>query len=109
MELVSPDGFEPSAIGLKVRCSTAELWAPDGGHLVLPEGASDYKRSRVPEIGACGAGPWARKSARMSERRRSTRVEVHLTARYSSDAVSLAGVVSSLSRAGMFLRTDYLD
>jgi uncharacterized protein (TIGR02266 family) len=45
----------------------------------------------------------------MPERRRAHRLEVHLPVRYCSDAVTLAGVASSLSRGGMFLRTDFLD
>lgn len=45
----------------------------------------------------------------MSERRHAHRVQVSLTVRYISDDVALSGVVSSLSRTGMFLRSDYLD
>jgi uncharacterized protein (TIGR02266 family) len=45
----------------------------------------------------------------LPERRLAHRLEVHLSVRYSSDSVTLSGIASSLSRNGMFLRTDYLD
>lgn len=45
----------------------------------------------------------------MSERRGAQRMDVHLTAQYSSDAVSLSGWVANLSRHGLFLRSEFLD
>jgi c-di-GMP-binding flagellar brake protein YcgR len=45
----------------------------------------------------------------MSDRRGAQRIDVHLTARYSSDSVSLSGWVANLSRHGLFLRSDFLD
>ncbi len=45
----------------------------------------------------------------MAERREAERVDVHLTARYNSEAVTLSGHVANLSRHGLFLRSDFLD
>ncbi len=45
----------------------------------------------------------------MSERRDAQRIDVHLTARYNSEAVTLSGWVANLSRHGMFLRSEFLD
>ena len=45
----------------------------------------------------------------MSDRRRAQRIDVHLTARYSSESVSLSGWVENLSRRGLFLRSEFLD
>lgn len=45
----------------------------------------------------------------MSDRRGAHRIDVHLTARYSSDSVSLSGQVANLSRHGLFLRSEFLD
>jgi uncharacterized protein (TIGR02266 family) len=44
-----------------------------------------------------------------SDRRVAQRLEVHLTARYSSGAISLSGWVANLSRHGLFLRSEFLD
>lgn len=45
----------------------------------------------------------------MNDRRGAQRIDVHLTARYSSDSVSLSGWVANLSRHGLFLRSEFLD
>jgi hypothetical protein len=45
----------------------------------------------------------------MNERRLAHRLEVHLPARYSSQSASMSGVVSSLSRSGLFLCSDFLE
>jgi uncharacterized protein (TIGR02266 family) len=45
----------------------------------------------------------------MSDRRGAQRIDVHLTARYSSDSVSLSGWIANLSRHGLFLRSEFLD
>jgi uncharacterized protein (TIGR02266 family) len=44
-----------------------------------------------------------------ADRRVAQRLEVHLTARYSSGAISLSGWVANLSRHGLFLRSEFLD
>ena len=45
----------------------------------------------------------------MGERRDAERIDVHLTARYNSEAVTFSGHVANLSRHGLFLRSDFLD
>ncbi len=45
----------------------------------------------------------------MSERRNAKRIDVHLTARYHSEAVTLSGRIANLSRHGLFLRSEFLD
>ncbi len=45
----------------------------------------------------------------MPEKRAAHRIEVHLRACYRSSQTVIEGVVSDLSRLGMFLRTDFLD
>jgi uncharacterized protein (TIGR02266 family) len=45
----------------------------------------------------------------MPERRLAPRVQVHLPVHYQSDAVAMPGLVSSLSRTGAFVRSDFLD
>jgi uncharacterized protein (TIGR02266 family) len=45
----------------------------------------------------------------MPERRTAIRIDVNLPARCASDAAAIAGWVSSLSRSGMFIRSEFLD
>jgi S1-C subfamily serine protease len=45
----------------------------------------------------------------MAEKRAAHRIAVHLRACYRSSQTVIEGVVSDLSRLGMFLRTDFLD